>query len=153
MHMYTHGDMYYVLGTFELNVNFQQKSTKMFFFTNLVSWFIYKARVSCDNCELNNLPLFLGEPDWLNVSESVRAYPGTTAYLYCIPIAVPTATVRWQTGGGSSLAQNGRFFEFSNGTLRFTDIREDDSGYYVCTASNRYGSIVNTIQLTVLGKY
>ena len=40
---------------------------------------------------------------------------------------------------------------FENGTLRITDVKPDDRGFYKCVASNIVDSISKTVLLSVTG--
>lgn len=76
---------------------------------------------------------------------SYTIYEGDTAKLTCEAFGFPTPVIQW-TRPFSAL-QKGRN-NVNNGTLSIQDFRPEDTGTYMCTATNNLGS---TRTLTALG--
>lgn len=72
-------------------------------------------------------------------------YEGDTAKLTCEAFGFPTPVIQW-TRPFSALPK--RRSSVDNGTLSIQDFRPEDTGTYMCTATNKLGS---TQTLTALG--
>lgn len=62
----------------------------------------------------------------------------------------PTPTINWFKRGGDLPAKKVKLENF-NKTLRILDVSEEDSGGYICMASNKIGSIRHSVEVQVKG--
>uniref|UniRef100_A0A3B1JP32 Neural cell adhesion molecule L1 n=1 Tax=Astyanax mexicanus TaxID=7994 RepID=A0A3B1JP32_ASTMX len=90
-------------------------------------------------------PSFLS-PSGLHSSKMVLR--GEELLLECIAAGVPTPGIKWFKKGGD-LPERKVKFESFNKTLRIVSVSEEDSGEYVCMASNKIGSIRHSISVQV----
>ncbi|XP_066526722.1 neurofascin homolog (chicken) a isoform X11 [Hoplias malabaricus] len=90
-------------------------------------------------------PSFLS-PSGLQSSEMVLR--GEELLLECIAAGVPTPGIKWFKKGGDLPERKVKFEKF-NKTLRIVSVSEEDSGEYVCMASNKIGSIRHSISVQV----
>ncbi|RZB41729.1 basement membrane-specific heparan sulfate proteoglycan core protein, partial [Asbolus verrucosus] len=73
---------------------------------------------------------------------------GNSAMLQCRAEAgIPSPTLTWSRSSGAPLSPNVE--RMSDGTLRFTDVTENESGEYVCTAENDAGRAQATANIVV----
>ncbi|XP_062843137.1 neurofascin homolog (chicken) a isoform X4 [Trichomycterus rosablanca] len=73
---------------------------------------------------------------------------GEELLLECIAAGVPTPGIKWFKKGGD-LPEKKVKLESYNKTLRIVSVSEEDSGEYVCMASNKIGSIRHSISVQV----
>ncbi|XP_062870965.1 neurofascin [Trichomycterus rosablanca] len=73
---------------------------------------------------------------------------GEELILECFASGVPAPTIKW-TKDWERLPMEGMQLENFNKTLRIKNISMEDRGEYMCTASNRMGSIDHTITVIV----
>ena len=76
----------------------------------------------------------------------------TTVELTCRPTGEPKPTIRWLFNDSLNLKNNNRFRILSNGNLRISNVTKEDSGSYICEASNGLGKAKRNGHLKVLGK-
>jgi hypothetical protein len=73
---------------------------------------------------------------------------GNSAILVCrVEAGIPSPTVTWTRSDGRPLSPN--IERMSEGTLRFTQITENESGEYICTAENEAGRASATANINV----
>lgn len=63
----------------------------------------------------------------------------------------PTPRIKWFKKGGDLPERKARFENF-NKTLSIVSVSDEDSGDYICMASNKMGSIRHTISVQVKGQ-
>uniref|UniRef100_A0A4W4G656 Neurofascin homolog (chicken) a n=1 Tax=Electrophorus electricus TaxID=8005 RepID=A0A4W4G656_ELEEL len=106
---------------------------------------------------LNDTDPYVGEshtqttPTFLSpsgTSSSKMALRGEELLLECIAAGVPTPGIKWFKKGGD-LPEKKVKFESFNKTLRIVSVSEEDSGEYVCMASNKIGSIRHTVSVQI----
>nr|XP_055044422.1 neurofascin isoform X2 [Misgurnus anguillicaudatus] len=73
---------------------------------------------------------------------------GEELILECFAAGVPTPSIKWTKNWGE-LSMTGKKLENFNKTLRIKRVGIDDGGDYICTASNRMGSLDHTITVRV----
>ncbi|XP_030622914.1 neurofascin [Chanos chanos] len=81
-------------------------------------------------------------------SSTKIAMLGEELILECIASGVPAPFIKW-TKDWEELPVNGMKLENFNKTLRIKKVALDDGGDYICTASNRMGSLDHTITVRV----
>lgn len=115
-------------------------------------------------CFVNNKHGQLHADIELNVSEIPAGFgpgskvpqPNTNALIHtsveltCRPTGEPRPTIRWLFNGSLNLKSNKRFRILSNGNLRISNVTKEDSGYYICEASNGPGKAERKGYLNVL---
>ncbi|XP_046730798.1 neurofascin homolog (chicken) a isoform X20 [Silurus meridionalis] len=102
--------------------------------------FIYSAR---------NIPE--STPSFLSpsgISSSKMVLRGEELLLECIAAGVPTPRIQWFKKGGD-LPEKKVHLENFNKTLSIKSVSDEDSGDYICMASNKMGSIRHTISVQV----
>lgn len=73
---------------------------------------------------------------------------GNSAILACrVEQGIPSPTVVWTRADGRPLSRN--IETMSHGTLRFTEITENESGEYICTAENEAGKATVSANIQV----
>lgn len=98
-------------------------------------------------------------PTYLTVFPLFRHTPqdtvgrlGEPAVLNCSALAIPPPDYEWSVNG-LNINLDGTRLIADNGSLLFSELVREDSGSYVCTASNQYGEILSpSAELTVLGE-
>jgi len=70
--------------------------------------------------------------------------------LSCKGVGVPPPSISWSRKNGSALPKNAKVY--SNGSLFLRDIKLEDQGDYICTATNDAGTIHTEITIKVYGK-
>ncbi|XP_077059522.1 neurofascin homolog (chicken) a isoform X7 [Siphateles boraxobius] len=73
---------------------------------------------------------------------------GEQLLLECIGAGVPTPSIDWFKRGGDLPAKKVKLENF-NKTLRILNVSEEDSGGYICMASNKMGSIRHSVEVQV----
>ncbi|XP_073794878.1 neurofascin isoform X2 [Danio rerio] len=73
---------------------------------------------------------------------------GEELILECFAAGVPTPSIKW-TKDYEEMTMTGKKLENFNKTLRIKKIAMDDGGDYICTASNRMGSLDHIITVRV----
>ncbi|XP_078286355.1 LOW QUALITY PROTEIN: neural cell adhesion molecule L1-like [Rhinoraja longicauda] len=63
-----------------------------------------------------------------------------TAYIHCKAFGAPTPKIAWSKEDMTTVLQDVRYFQYTNGTLRIVDVQEADAGGYTCNASNGVGT-------------
>ena len=82
-------------------------------------------------------------PSFTMQPESVSTLVGDTIILQCAAVGFPTPDVKWQD---SDMFSN-RIVVYTNGTLVINNATVNDSGKYICLASNTAG--ISKIQVNV----
>ncbi|XP_053339869.1 neurofascin homolog (chicken) a isoform X6 [Clarias gariepinus] len=82
------------------------------------------------------------------MSSSKLVLRGEELLLECIAAGVPTPRIKWFKKGGE-LPEGKVKFENFNKTLVISSVSDEDSGDYICMASNKMGSIRHTISVQV----
>ncbi|RXN11274.1 neurofascin-like isoform X1 [Labeo rohita] len=73
---------------------------------------------------------------------------GEELILECFAAGVPTPSIKW-TKDWEEMSMTGKKLENFNKTLRIKNVSMDDGGDYICTASNRMGSLDHVITVRV----
>ncbi|XP_059396988.1 neurofascin-like isoform X3 [Carassius carassius] len=73
---------------------------------------------------------------------------GEELILECFAAGVPTPSIKW-TKDWVEMSMTGKKLENFNKTLRIKNVSMDDGGDYICTASNRMGSLDHVITVRV----
>ena len=95
---------------------------------------------------LNNCSWVLVPPKLTKIPDrSYTIYEGATAELSCEAFGFPPPTIAWTR---PLFALPKERSSVSHGTLRIEDFRPGDTGTYMCTATNKLGSVKT---LTALG--
>ncbi|KAK3512415.1 hypothetical protein QTP70_009841 [Hemibagrus guttatus] len=81
-------------------------------------------------------------------SSSKMVLRGEDLLLECIAAGVPTPRIKWIKKGGDLPEKKAKFESF-NKTMRIVSVSDEDSGDYICMASNKIGSIRHTISVQV----
>ncbi|XP_067244278.1 neurofascin homolog (chicken) a isoform X9 [Chanodichthys erythropterus] len=105
----------------------------------------YTLKVQTTRNVPESQPTFLS-PKGLSSSKMVLR--GEQLLLECIAAGVPTPTINWFKRGGDLPAKKVKLENF-NKTLRILDVSEEDSGGYICMASNKIGSIRHSVEVQV----
>lgn len=74
---------------------------------------------------------------------------GRDVVMNCIVFSSPPPTIQWTKGESPEPIAGERFFALQNGSLRITGAEKNDSGKYVCAASNTEGNSSVTAVLDV----
>ncbi|XP_046730782.1 neurofascin homolog (chicken) a isoform X5 [Silurus meridionalis] len=82
------------------------------------------------------------------ISSSKMVLRGEELLLECIAAGVPTPRIQWFKKGGD-LPEKKVHLENFNKTLSIKSVSDEDSGDYICMASNKMGSIRHTISVQV----
>ncbi|XP_060766007.1 neurofascin homolog (chicken) a isoform X13 [Neoarius graeffei] len=82
------------------------------------------------------------------MSSSKMVLRGEELLLECIAAGVPTPIIKWFKKGGDLPERKVKFENF-NKTLCIVPVSDEDSGDYICMASNKIGSIRHTISVQV----
>ncbi|KAK7119460.1 hypothetical protein R3I94_021337 [Phoxinus phoxinus] len=82
------------------------------------------------------------------LSSSKIVLRGEQLLLECIAAGVPTPSIHWFKRGGDLPAKKVKLENF-NKTLRILNVSEEDSGGYICMASNKIGSIRHSVEVQV----
>ncbi|XP_072311323.1 netrin receptor DCC-like [Eucyclogobius newberryi] len=81
---------------------------------------------------------------------SVNAPLGTDAVLECSASGFPSPSVTWRRGDEILQTWNKKYWLLGGSSLVISSVTVDDSGTYVCTASNKLQNISSTGRLEVL---
>ncbi|XP_053082943.1 neurofascin homolog (chicken) a isoform X15 [Pangasianodon hypophthalmus] len=102
--------------------------------------YIYGAR----NIQ-ESTPTFLSP---VGISSTKMVLRGEELLLECIAAGVPTPEIKWFKKGGDLPERKVKFENFHK-TLSIVSVSDEDSGDYICMASNKMGSIRHTISVQV----
>lgn len=96
---------------------------------------------------------FLGPPkiESKSVERYIKTFVGNTVRLRCPVVANPPALTMWKKDG-ESINSIWERFKVKESGLRIEDVVQDDSGIYVCIATNGFGTAKLNITLSVVGK-
>ena len=81
----------------------------------------------------------------------IRVKAGQAVRLHCSVDADPPALLQW-TKDDEGIHSGWERFKVGQGSLRIKDVTEDDSGHYVCRATNGFGSVNIEHDLYVISK-
>ncbi|XP_047665279.1 neurofascin homolog (chicken) a isoform X17 [Tachysurus fulvidraco] len=82
------------------------------------------------------------------ITSSKMVLRGEDLLLECIASGVPTPRIKWFKKG-AELPEKKVKFESFNKTIHIMSVSDEDSGGYICMASNKMGSIRHTISVEV----
>uniref|UniRef100_A0A672MZF7 Neurofascin n=1 Tax=Sinocyclocheilus grahami TaxID=75366 RepID=A0A672MZF7_SINGR len=105
-----------------------------------VLFYVYVARMAA-----HTAPRFL-KPK--GTASTTIAMLGEELILECFAAGVPTPFIKW-TKDWEEMSMTGKKLENFNKTLRIKNVSMDDGGDYICTASNRMGSLDHVITVRV----
>lgn len=74
---------------------------------------------------------------------------GMVVFMHCTSFGAPVPTIQWLDGQQEDVLQKERHFLLTNGTLRILDTQWEDSGLYMCAASNDQDTVYITAALSV----
>ncbi|KAA0709880.1 Leucine-rich repeat and immunoglobulin-like domain-containing nogo receptor-interacting protein 1 [Triplophysa tibetana] len=83
--------------------------------------------------------------------QDVRTDEGHAVLFFCEADGDPAPSIFWLNPQRSLLSGSGRIRVLSNGTLEVSDAQVQDSGYYLCVASNAAGNDSVSVSLWVRG--
>lgn len=63
-----------------------------------------------------------------------------TVYMQCENFGAPTPKIAWSKEEMTTVLQDLRYFQYTNGTLRIQDVQKADAGSYTCNAWNSVGN-------------
>ncbi|XP_038060764.1 leucine-rich repeat and immunoglobulin-like domain-containing nogo receptor-interacting protein 2 [Patiria miniata] len=97
------------------------------------------------------IPLECKKPIITKIQRSVQAVWGQNAILPCNATGIPEPIVTWMTphGGHVTNQRSDRVAQLTDGSLRISEAREEDSGNYTCHAENQKGSDLAQFSLVV----
>uniref|UniRef100_A0A673HYW8 Neural cell adhesion molecule L1 n=1 Tax=Sinocyclocheilus rhinocerous TaxID=307959 RepID=A0A673HYW8_9TELE len=81
-------------------------------------------------------------------TSTTMAMLGEELILECFAAGVPTPSIKW-TKDWQEMSMTGKKLENFNKTLRIKNVSMDDGGDYICSASNRMGSLDHVITVRV----
>ncbi|XP_060714166.1 neurofascin homolog (chicken) a isoform X2 [Tachysurus vachellii] len=117
-----------------------------FLFTHTIQQknpFILKVQTTRNIQE--STPTFLSPS---GITSSKMVLRGEDLLLECIASGVPTPRIKWFKKG-AELPEKKVKFENFNKTIHIVSVSDEDSGGYICMASNKMGSIRHTISVEV----
>lgn len=93
-------------------------------------------------------------PEFIKTPNNVTVKVGTTARFDCSAKGEPKPKIVWRKNGGTFLAANeNRFHVMTADDVFFiAQVKPEDEGVYMCTASNSEGQISVNVTLTVQRK-
>ncbi|XP_034015789.1 neogenin 1a isoform X3 [Thalassophryne amazonica] len=109
------------------------------------------ASKSSEEAQLQILPETGEErkPEFMVHPASVSGVVGATVLLPCVVTGYPAPHVRWTFGDKLLDESDARLEVVGGGSLQITNLTEDDTGVYTCTADNANSTIESQAQLTV----
>ena len=111
-----------------------------------------KSLTKVNRC-LYFLCIFTGPPRQLQPVEGYKkSKTGRTVKLVCPVHGNPVPLTMW-TKDGESINDGWERFRVRPTGLKIKDVVVEDSGHYVCRATNGFGSVSINYTLTVIGKY
>lgn len=81
---------------------------------------------------------------------------GETAVLPCATEGSPQPSIEWTKENGESIKlgdDNSRYKLLLDGSLQIEDVNQNDTGNYVCTASNPAGTAQKSTRLIIQGMF
>ncbi|MCJ8744354.1 hypothetical protein PDJAM_G00117640 [Pangasius djambal] len=139
------GDLYFS-NVLAKDANTDYSCNARFLFTHTIQQknpFILKVQTTRNIQE--STPTFLSPS---GISSTKMVLRGEDLLLECIAAGVPTPRIKWFKKGGDLPERKVRFENF-NKTLSIVSVSDEDSGDYICMASNKMGSIRHTISVQV----
>ncbi|XP_060766011.1 neurofascin homolog (chicken) a isoform X15 [Neoarius graeffei] len=139
------GDLYFS-NVLAKDANTDYSCNARFLFTHTIQQknpFILKVQTTRNIQE--STPTFLSPS---GMSSSKMVLRGEELLLECIAAGVPTPIIKWFKKGGDLPERKVKFENF-NKTLCIVPVSDEDSGDYICMASNKIGSIRHTISVQV----
>ncbi|KAF7703006.1 hypothetical protein HF521_022013 [Silurus meridionalis] len=90
-------------------------------------------------------------PEWVQKPDTdSQLEEGHAGYLHCYTRATPDPEVTWYRNMQPISAEDTRFKQFPNGTLRINSVEVYDGHMYTCESTNEAGKIVSYTRVTVL---
>uniref|UniRef100_A0A8C2KPW4 Neurofascin n=1 Tax=Cyprinus carpio TaxID=7962 RepID=A0A8C2KPW4_CYPCA len=133
---------YVCVARFPFTNTIQQKPPLILvkFSIKFMLFYVYVARMAA-----HTAPKFL-KPK--GTASTAIAMLGEELILECFAAGVPTPFIKW-TKDWEEMSMTGKKLENFNKTLRVKNVSMDDGGDYICTASNRMGSLDHVITVRV----
>ncbi|KAB5536962.1 hypothetical protein PHYPO_G00113330 [Pangasianodon hypophthalmus] len=139
------GDLYFS-NVLAKDANTDYSCNARFLFTHTIQQknpFILKVQTTRNIQE--STPTFLSP---VGISSTKMVLRGEELLLECIAAGVPTPEIKWFKKGGDLPERKVKFENFHK-TLSIVSVSDEDSGDYICMASNKMGSIRHTISVQV----
>ncbi|XP_060797480.1 inactive tyrosine-protein kinase 7a isoform X1 [Neoarius graeffei] len=90
-------------------------------------------------------------PEWVQKPDiESQLQEGHAGYLHCYTHATPDPVVTWYRNMQPVSAEDARFKQFSNGTLRINSVEVYDAHVYNCESKNEAGKLKASAKVTVL---
>ncbi|XP_071843255.1 hemicentin-1-like isoform X2 [Apostichopus japonicus] len=94
----------------------------------------------------------IGRPGFMTSPSPQVALVGSSVTFQCTTSGSPAATIVWQNENEETISNSQRVLVSTN-SLRITDVRLSDGGYYTCKAFNEYGENKASALLTVTDSF
>lgn len=94
--------------------------------------------------------LFSVPPSFFIFPKDIEIPSSSSRMLSCKGVGVPPPSISWTRKNGSSLPKISKVY--ANGSLFLRDIKLEDNGIYVCTATNEAGTAHTEATIKVYGK-
>ncbi|KAG7492855.1 hypothetical protein MATL_G00019530 [Megalops atlanticus] len=91
-------------------------------------------------------------PEWVTKPVDSQLEEGRPGYLHCLTSATPDPEVTWFRSNVQINAEDVRFKQFPNGTLRFNNVEVYDGQVYVCQSKTQAGMVTAHARVLVLEK-
>ena len=91
----------------------------------------------------------LGEPNIDYVSPDKQVVSPTTDVIECVTSGNPDPLVEWVFQNETLTSLNSTSYFVNNRAINITSVR--DAGVYTCVASNDYGQVSSSLNITVQG--
>ncbi|XP_048873643.1 neurofascin-like isoform X1 [Brienomyrus brachyistius] len=105
----------------------------------------YTLKVLTTRNVAEKVPSFLSPRGTVSSKVVLR---GEQLLLKCIAAGYPTPVIRWSKNDGDLPTRKVKLEDFGK-TLRIMSVSDENSGEYVCTATNRMGFITHTVNVRV----
>ena len=95
---------------------------------------------------------FSESPQLVITPQNTTAYIGESVWINCQGKGHPIPQIHYlrDSKGGGNLSET-HFMTMKNNTLHIKDLREEDSGRYICWLTHKYGSVSANFELNVKG--
>ncbi|KAJ8378815.1 hypothetical protein AAFF_G00233840, partial [Aldrovandia affinis] len=91
-------------------------------------------------------------PEWVTRPEDSHLEEGRPGHLHCLTSATPDPEVTWYRNSIPINAEDNRFTQFPNGTLRINSVEVYDGQSYVCISKTEGGMLTANARVYVLEK-